>query len=213
MIGTHSVTDHWSPFGTADMLEKVDLCAQLYAGVDEFSLSRAMTIATGDILPLNDQGEQVWPETVPSSCWLRPPARPKPSPAARPAPRASTMVASPVVRSARPELGSSASALSGNALPQVGPRNAGVRSVKPNTLRLRSRTCRTCSRDACLYAARSGGTCRPGAGTALSPDLSFDLARDRLSGIALLLTEDRPRSRVSGVGRAHAGNIGLLLRP
>ena len=40
-----------------------------------------MTIATGDILPLNDQGEQVWPETVPSSCWSQPPARPRPSPA------------------------------------------------------------------------------------------------------------------------------------
>jgi len=62
MTGTDSVTDHWSPFGTADMLEKADLCAQLYAGVDEFGLSRAMTIVAGDILPLNDQGEQVWPK-------------------------------------------------------------------------------------------------------------------------------------------------------
>ena len=62
MTGTDSVTDHWSPFGTADMLEKANLCAQLYAGGDELSLSRAMTIATGDILPLDDQGEQVWPK-------------------------------------------------------------------------------------------------------------------------------------------------------
>ena len=62
MTGTDSVIDHWSPFGTGDMLEKANLCAQLYAGGDEFSLSRAMTIATGDILPLNDKGEQVWPK-------------------------------------------------------------------------------------------------------------------------------------------------------
>ena len=62
MTGTDSVIDHWSPFGTGDMLEKANLCAQLYGGRDEFGLTRAMAIATGDVLPLDDAGERAWPK-------------------------------------------------------------------------------------------------------------------------------------------------------
>jgi hypothetical protein len=61
VTGTDSVIDHWSPFGTADMSEKANLCAQIYAGGDEWNLSRALTIATGDIRPLDDDGGQLWP--------------------------------------------------------------------------------------------------------------------------------------------------------
>lgn len=61
MTGTDSVVDHWSPFGLGDMLEKANLYAQLYTRPDELSLSRALAIATGDILPLDDKGQQVWP--------------------------------------------------------------------------------------------------------------------------------------------------------
>ena len=62
MTGTDSIVDHWQPFGTCDMLEKAKLCAQLYGLTDEFSLSRALHIATKDeILPLNDSGTRVWP--------------------------------------------------------------------------------------------------------------------------------------------------------
>ncbi|MBZ6078230.1 amidohydrolase family protein [Microvirga puerhi] len=62
MTGTDSVIDHWSPFGTGDMLEKANLCAQLYGGSDEFRLSRALAIATGDVLPLSNEGEMAWPK-------------------------------------------------------------------------------------------------------------------------------------------------------
>jgi cytosine/adenosine deaminase-related metal-dependent hydrolase len=62
MTGTDSVIDHWSPFGTGDMLEKANLCAQLYGGSDEFRLSRALAIATGDVLPLSDDGKVAWPK-------------------------------------------------------------------------------------------------------------------------------------------------------
>ncbi|OCQ54755.1 N-isopropylammelide isopropyl amidohydrolase [Photorhabdus australis subsp. thailandensis] len=62
MTGTDSVIDHWSPFGTGDMLEKANLYAQLYRGSDEYHLSRAMAIATGGVLPLNDQGQRAWPQ-------------------------------------------------------------------------------------------------------------------------------------------------------
>ena len=34
MTGTDSVIDHWSPFGTGDILEKANLYAQLYRGAD-----------------------------------------------------------------------------------------------------------------------------------------------------------------------------------
>lgn len=62
MTGTDSIVDHWMPFGTCDMLEKAKLCAQLYGWTDEYSLSRALHIATTDeILPLNDSGDRVWP--------------------------------------------------------------------------------------------------------------------------------------------------------
>ncbi|NIG19465.1 amidohydrolase family protein [Pantoea sp. Al-1710] len=62
MTGTDSVIDHWSPFGTGSMLEKANLYAQLYRGSDEFSLSRALHIATGGILPLSNRGDRQWPK-------------------------------------------------------------------------------------------------------------------------------------------------------
>ncbi|OXA80998.1 Cytosine/adenosine deaminase [Flavobacterium aquidurense] len=62
MTGTDSIVDHWQPFGTCDMLEKAKICAQLYGWTDEYSLSRALHIATRDeVLPLNDSGTRVWP--------------------------------------------------------------------------------------------------------------------------------------------------------
>lgn len=62
MTGTDSVTDHWSPFGTGDMLEKANLYAQLYRSFDEFSLTRALSISTGGVLPLDAQGQRAWPQ-------------------------------------------------------------------------------------------------------------------------------------------------------
>ncbi|MEO6320677.1 MAG: amidohydrolase family protein [Polaromonas sp.] len=61
MTGTDSITDHWLPFGTGDMLEKANLYAQLYRKLDEFQLSRSLAIATGNVLPLNAQGQRAWP--------------------------------------------------------------------------------------------------------------------------------------------------------
>lgn len=62
MTGTDSVIDHWSPFGQGDMLEKANLYAQLYVNPNEFNLSRSLAIATGNLLPLDDQGQQTWPK-------------------------------------------------------------------------------------------------------------------------------------------------------
>lgn len=59
--GSDSITDHWDSFGTGNMLQKANLLAQLYDFTSEFQLSRCLKIATQNILPLNDRGEQIWP--------------------------------------------------------------------------------------------------------------------------------------------------------
>ncbi|MEW9616464.1 amidohydrolase family protein [Shinella sp. S4-D37] len=76
MTGTDSVIDHWSPFGSGDMLEKAYLYAQLYRGSDEYHLSRSLAISTGGVLPLDQDGDRAWPKAgdeagfslTPASC-------------------------------------------------------------------------------------------------------------------------------------------------
>jgi len=60
--GTDTIADHWQPFGSGSMLEKANVYSQLYRGPDEYSLSRALGIATNEVLPLNSHGEQQWPK-------------------------------------------------------------------------------------------------------------------------------------------------------
>lgn len=62
MTGTDSVIDHWSPFGSGDMLERSYFYAQVYRNSDEFHLSRSLAIATGGVLPLDDEGKRAWPK-------------------------------------------------------------------------------------------------------------------------------------------------------
>ncbi|KJV34129.1 hypothetical protein VI01_05350 [Pantoea sp. SM3] len=68
--GTDTIADHWQPFGSGSMLEKANVYAQLYRGPDEFSLSRALGIATNEVLPLNSQGEQQWPKAQDSATMM-----------------------------------------------------------------------------------------------------------------------------------------------
>ncbi len=70
ITGTDSVIDHWSPYGLGDMLEKANLYAQLYIRPNEQTLSRALGIATGDVLPLNDKGERVWPKAQDTASFV-----------------------------------------------------------------------------------------------------------------------------------------------
>ncbi|PHM38712.1 deaminase [Xenorhabdus mauleonii] len=70
MTGTDSVIDHWSPYGLGDMLEKANLYAQLYIRPNEQTLSRALAIATGNVLPLNDKGERVWPKLMDDASFV-----------------------------------------------------------------------------------------------------------------------------------------------
>lgn len=62
LLGNDSITDHWSPFGIGDTLQKSHLAAQLYGWSSEYNLSRAISLATGGITPLDESGKQVWPK-------------------------------------------------------------------------------------------------------------------------------------------------------
>ncbi|OCT11745.1 deaminase [Paenibacillus pectinilyticus] len=75
-LATDSLTDHWSPFGNGDQLEKAGRFAELYGYNDEYSLSQSLGFITGGITPLDHTGEQVWPKVgdiasfvlLPASC-------------------------------------------------------------------------------------------------------------------------------------------------
>ncbi|MGF6352246.1 cytosine/adenosine deaminase-related metal-dependent hydrolase [Paenibacillus sp. 4624] len=61
-LATDSLTDHWSPFGSGDMLEKAGRFAELYGYSDELSLSQSLAAITGGVTPLNAAGENLWPK-------------------------------------------------------------------------------------------------------------------------------------------------------
>jgi cytosine/adenosine deaminase-related metal-dependent hydrolase len=62
MTGNDSIVDHWNTFGTGSVLQKANLMAQLYGQSTEFLLSRSLKLATGNVLPLDDKGNQQWPK-------------------------------------------------------------------------------------------------------------------------------------------------------
>lgn len=61
-VGHDSLTDHWSPYGTGDTIEKLSILAERFRFMDEFSLNRTWQYATGGIMPLDDKGNAVWPK-------------------------------------------------------------------------------------------------------------------------------------------------------
>ena len=62
LLGNDSITDHWSPFGIGDILQKAHLAAQLYGWSNEFNLSRSLSLATRGMTPLDKEGNQIWPK-------------------------------------------------------------------------------------------------------------------------------------------------------
>lgn len=60
-LANDSITDHWDPFGTGDVLYKASLMAERFAWIDEQSLGKALGFITGGKTPLNSEGERVWP--------------------------------------------------------------------------------------------------------------------------------------------------------
>ncbi|MGD6846614.1 amidohydrolase family protein [Rossellomorea aquimaris] len=61
-VGHDSLTDHWSPFGTGDTIEKLNILAERFRLIDEYSINRTWKYASGGITPLDDAGKQVWPQ-------------------------------------------------------------------------------------------------------------------------------------------------------
>ncbi len=61
-LGHDSLTDHWSPYGTGDTIEKLSVLAERFRFMDEYSLNRTWQYATGGITPLDDEGNHVWPK-------------------------------------------------------------------------------------------------------------------------------------------------------
>ena len=62
VTGNDSIIDWWSTFGTGSVLQKANLAAQLYGYRTEYDLSRILKLATHDVLPLDANGNQVWPK-------------------------------------------------------------------------------------------------------------------------------------------------------
>ncbi len=62
LTGNDSIIDHWNTWGSGCVLQKANLMAQLYGYATEFLLSRSLKLATANVLPLDDKGEQQWPK-------------------------------------------------------------------------------------------------------------------------------------------------------
>ncbi|WP_430974209.1 amidohydrolase family protein [Sunxiuqinia rutila] len=60
--GNDSIMDHWNTWGSGSVLEKAKLMAQLYGYGTEHALSRSLKLATYNVLPLDDEGNQQWPK-------------------------------------------------------------------------------------------------------------------------------------------------------
>lgn len=57
-----SITDHWFPFGTGDMLERTARLCERFGLIDEFSLSNALKFITGGKTVLDAKGNRIWPK-------------------------------------------------------------------------------------------------------------------------------------------------------
>ncbi|WP_163100569.1 amidohydrolase [Peribacillus alkalitolerans] len=61
-LGHDSITDHWSPFGTGNTMNKMSLLAERFRQMDEKSLASIVKYGNGGITLLNEQGERNWPK-------------------------------------------------------------------------------------------------------------------------------------------------------
>lgn len=61
-LGTDSMTDHWSPFGNGDQLDKAGRLAELYGYSNEKGLAHLLQFITGGVTPLSEKGDQIWPK-------------------------------------------------------------------------------------------------------------------------------------------------------
>ncbi len=57
-----NINDHWSPFGSGDLIERASRAAECFSMTDEVSLSQALGLVTNGITPLDKEGNMVWPK-------------------------------------------------------------------------------------------------------------------------------------------------------
>ena len=55
------INDHWSPFGSGDLIQRASRAAEVFGMSSEVALSRALGLVTNGVTPLDDEGKQVWP--------------------------------------------------------------------------------------------------------------------------------------------------------
>ncbi|WP_313134264.1 amidohydrolase [Anaerocolumna sp.] len=56
-----NINDHWSPFGTGDLIQRASRAAEVFSMTDETSLSQALGLVTKGITPFNNEGNPTWP--------------------------------------------------------------------------------------------------------------------------------------------------------
>lgn len=59
-----NINDHWSPFGTGDLIQRVSRAAEVFSLCDEVSLSEALGLVTNGVTPLDKEGNMVWPKVL-----------------------------------------------------------------------------------------------------------------------------------------------------
>ncbi|MEG0371396.1 MAG: amidohydrolase [Clostridium sp.] len=57
-----NINDHWTPFGTGDLIQGANRAAEVFSMKDEVSLSQGLGFVTKGITPLDYEGNQVWPK-------------------------------------------------------------------------------------------------------------------------------------------------------
>ena len=61
-FGHDSLMDHWSPFGSGNTIQKLNLFIERFGYIDEWHIGQSLKYATGGITPLNPAGVQQWPK-------------------------------------------------------------------------------------------------------------------------------------------------------
>lgn len=83
-FGCDGFYDSWSPYGSGDILEKVNTYADVTRKIEERQLRQALRFITNGVTPLNENGEKQWPNIgdeasfvfLPASCSAEAVARP-----------------------------------------------------------------------------------------------------------------------------------------
>lgn len=60
-VVSDTINDHWSPFGSGDLIERASRAAEIWSQVDEIGLANTYQMVSGGVLPLSSNGELLWP--------------------------------------------------------------------------------------------------------------------------------------------------------